>query len=290
MPFSHQSGASVYFETMGPRTDEPLVFIEGLSAQMIGWREPFCQAFVDRGFWVIRLDNRDVGLSQKFGGPAEFDGRYDISDMARDVFGVLDALGLNSAHVVGQSMGGMIAQTMAIADPWRVRSMTLFYTAPSSGPYVGDDLTEHLAKHRETNPHHPREQVIDEMVESQRFCASTAYPFDEAWIRELAGLRYDRCHCPAGPLRQYAAARRAPDRLPALSALETSTAIIQGRADRLIKLESALDMAKALQNSELHVFPGMGHEIARPLWEDFTRIIERTAGRATSPISRTASE
>jgi pimeloyl-ACP methyl ester carboxylesterase len=280
MPFSTRNGASIWFETMGPATGQPLVFIEGLSAQMIGWREPFCQAFVDRGFWVIRLDNRDVGLSQKFGGPEDFDGGYDISDMAGDTFGVLATLGLKSAHVVGQSMGGMIAQTMAIADPQRVRSMTLFYTAPSSGPYAGDDLTEHVSKQRETNPHGPRDRIIEEMVESQRFCASTAYPFDEAWIRELAGLRYDRCHCPEGPLRQYAAARRAPHRLAALYDLETPTAIIHGRADRLIKLEAALDMARALRNSELHVFPGMGHEIARPLWEEFTRIIERTARRA----------
>jgi len=290
MPFSTQNGASIYFETMGSPTDQPLVFIEGLSAQMIGWREPFCHAFVDRGFWVIRLDNRDVGLSQKFGGPDDFDGDYDMSDMANDTFGVLDTLGLKSAHVVGQSMGGMIAQTMAITDPGRVRSMTLFYTAPSSGPYVGDDLTEHVSRQRETNPHGPRDQIIEKMVESQRFCASTAYPFDEAWIRELAGLRYDRCHCPEGPLRQYAAALRAPDRLPALHALATPAAIIHGRADRLIKLEAALDMARALRNSELHVFPGLGHEIARPLWEEFTRIIERTARRASSPNSRNQSE
>ena len=268
---------------MGPRTDQPLMFIEGLSAQLIGWREPFCQAFVDLGYWVIRLDNRDVGLSEKFGGPTDFDGGYEMEDMAGDALGVLDTLDLSSVHVVGQSMGGMVAQTMAIGAPERVRSMTLFYTAPSSGPYAGDDLTAHVSRQRETNPHGPRDRIIEEMVESQRFCASTAYPFDEAWIRELAGLRYDRCHCPDGPLRQYAAAARAPDRLAALCELETPTAIIHGRADRLIKLEAALDMAKALDNSELHVFPGLGHEIARPLWEEFTGIIDRTAKRASSP-------
>jgi len=280
MPFSTNSAAKIYFETMGPRTDQPLMFIEGLSAQLIGWREPFCQAFIDLGYWVIRLDNRDVGLSEKFGGPTDFDGGYEMQDMAHDALGVLDTLGLSSAHIVGQSMGGMIAQTMAIGAPERIRSMTLFYTAPSSGPYAGEDLASQVDNRREINPNTSREAAIEEMVESQRFCGSTAYPFDEAWIRELAGLRYDRSHCPEGPLRQYAAARRAPDRTPALETLATPTAIIHGRADRLIRLEAALDMAKALRNSELHVFPGLGHEIARPLWDEFARIIDRTARRA----------
>jgi pimeloyl-ACP methyl ester carboxylesterase len=279
MPFSTHSGAKIYFETMGPQTDQPLVFIEGLSAQMIAWREPFCQMFIDRGFWVIRLDNRDVGLSEKFGGPTDDDGGYQVEDMARDTFGVLETLGLASAHIVGQSMGGMIAQAMAIMDPNRVRSMALFYTAPSLN-YRTDEIATMMAQRRLIDPNSSREKAIEEMVESQRFCASFAYPFDEEWIRTLAGLRYDRCHCPVGPLRQSAAIQRGSDRIPALSQLDTPTAIIHGRADRLIKVEASLDLAKALKNSELHVFPGIGHEIARPLWDEFARIIERTAKRA----------
>jgi len=280
MPFSSARGAKIYFETMGPPTGQPLMFIEGLSAQLIGWREPFCQAFVDHRYWVIRLDNRDVGFSEKFGGLTDFDGGYDVQDMAGDALGVLDTLGLSSAHVVGQSMGGMIAQTMAIGAPERIRSMTLFYTAPSSGPYAGKDLASQVDKRREIDPNLSREAAIEEMVESQRLCGSSAYAFDEAWIRELAGMRYDRSHAPEGPLRQYAAARRAPDRTQALEKLDTPSAIIHGRADRLIRMEAALDMAKALCNSELHLFPGLGHEIARPLWPEFVRIIDRTAKRA----------
>jgi pimeloyl-ACP methyl ester carboxylesterase len=280
MPFSTQSGAKIFYDTLGPRTDEPLVFIEGLSAQMIAWREPFCQLFIDRGFSVVRLDNRDVGLSQKFGGPADSDGGYDLQDMARDTLGVLDTLGLGSAHIVGQSMGGMIAQAMAIMEPGRVRSMTLFYTAPASAKYGRDDIATMMTQHSAPRLDASRDAAIEEMVEGQRLCASTAYAFDEDWIRELAGLRYDRCHCPDGPMRQYTAVIKAPDRTPALRELDTPAAIIHGRADRLIKLEAAFDLAAALRNSELHIFPGLGHEIARPLWDEFARIIERTAKRA----------
>jgi pimeloyl-ACP methyl ester carboxylesterase len=281
MPYATASGARIYYETMGPATGQPLVFIEGLSAQMLGWREPFCQGFVDRGFQVIRLDNRDVGLSQTFGGPKDYDGGYAIEDMARDTFGVLDALGLKSAHIVGQSMGGFITQAMAIAAPERIRSMTLFYTAPAIGTYAGEDARPQADAAPLPDPAKLRAEAIEEMVASQRRCASTAYPFDEDWIRELAGLRYDRGYCPEGPLRQYAACLRSTDRTAALAALDIPTSIIHGRADRLIRFEAALDLAKAIRDAELHLFPGLGHEIARPLWDEFTRIIVRTAARAS---------
>jgi pimeloyl-ACP methyl ester carboxylesterase len=169
---------------------------------------------------------------------------------------------------------------MAIGAPDRVRSMTLFYTAPSVGPYAGEDLASQVDKRQEIDPYVSREAAIEEMVASQRICGSTAYPFDEVWIRELAGLRFDRGFCPEGHLRQYAAVRRAADRTLALETLATPSAIIHGRADRLIRVEAAFDMAKALRNSELHVFPELGHEIARPLWDEFARIIDRTAKRA----------
>ena len=280
MPSTTKGDAKIYFETMGPKTDKPLVFIEGMSAQMLSWRESFCQLFIDQGFWVVRLDNRDVGLSQKFGGPGDIDGGYELDHMADDVFAVLDELGLASAHIVGQSLGGMIAQIMAISHPERVRSMTLFYTAPAaSDRYRSDEIAAMIAQHRDAPAASTREQAIEDMVTSQRFSSSPAYEFEEDWIRELAGLRYDRCHCPDGPMRQYTAAARAPDRLTALDAVDTPTAIIHGRADRLIKFEAALDMGRALKHSELHVFPGLGHEIARPLWPEFMRIITRTADR-----------
>jgi pimeloyl-ACP methyl ester carboxylesterase len=201
--------------------------------------------------------------------------------MAGDVFAVLDELGLASAHIVGQSLGGMIAQVMAITQPERMRSMTLFYTAPAaSDRYRSHDIAAMLAQHQSAPVETTREQAIEDMVTGQRFSSSPAYAFEEAWIRELAGYRFDRCHCPDGPLRQYTAAARAPDRLQALESVETPTAIIHGRADRLIKFEASLDMAKAIKNAELHIFPGLGHEIARPLWPEFLRIITRTAERA----------
>ena len=136
MPFCDAAGVEIYYETSGPADGAPLLLIEGFTAHLIGWHDEFCAKFIDRGLRVIRLDNRDVGLSQKMGGPQDLDAGYTLSDMARDAVGVLDALGLASAHVVGQSMGGMIAQVLAVEHCARVRSLSLFYTAPAIEGYA----------------------------------------------------------------------------------------------------------------------------------------------------------
>jgi pimeloyl-ACP methyl ester carboxylesterase len=280
MPFSNH-GAKIYYETMGSVSGEPLVLIEGLGAQLCGWREEFRQKLVDCGMHVIALDNRDVGMSEKFGGPNDFDGNYTLEDMARDVFGVLDTLELPSAHIVGQSMGGMIAQTMAILNPHHVKSMTLFYTTPAVDGYFQGEFASLLeASIRAPRPS-SREQALQEFVMAQMLCASDMYPADPVWMQELAKISYDRGYCPEGAVRQSAAIFRGPDRTSFLKDVQIPAAIIQGRADRAVKVEAALDLGKALKNSEVHVYPGLGHAISQPLWDEFVRIIERTAKRAS---------
>jgi pimeloyl-ACP methyl ester carboxylesterase len=255
-----------------------MLLVQGFTWQLIGWREGFCQKFVDRGAYVIVYDNRDVGLSQKFGGSDDYDGGYSLADMARDGFAVLDDLGLASAHIVGASMGGMIAQIMALSQPSRVRSLNLIYTAPSIDPryFVPQETqaAEVLGKRFE------RAEALEEFVVRERISASTAYPYDEAWVRELGARMYDRGYAPEGILRQLGAITRWAPTPEALGSLEMPSSIIHGRADNRIRVEASLDLGRLLKNSELHIYPGLGHEIPAPLWDEFATIIMRTAARA----------
>lgn len=280
---TNAGGAAIYYETMGPEDGQPALLIQGHTAQLIGWRDGFCQKLVDRGMRVIRFDNRDVGLSQKFGGPEDLDGGYTLADMAGDGLRVLDALGLASAHVVGQSMGGMIAQVMADTGPERVRSLSLIYTAP------GFEQRHFVPQIETSAPPHPsllrplsREQMIEAYLAHESVCGSPDYPFDAAWVRELGGRCYDRCHAPEGMSRQWAAMLRAPASFARLEQLAMPVAVIHGRADALIKTEAALELGARIRQAEVHIYPGMGHEVVEPLWDEFATIIARTARRAAT--------
>lgn len=269
----------IYYETRGPSDGVPVLLIQGFTWQMIGWREGFCQAFVDRGALVVLYDNRDVGLSQKFGGPDDHDGGYSLHDMANDGLAVLDDLGLAGAHVAGASMGGMIAQTMALSQPSRVRSLNLIYTAPSLDmswfvqPDTPDDPAL-MARRFE------RKEAIDRFVEREQASASNAYPYDTDWVRELGTRFYDRCYAPEGHLRQLMGMTRWNAAPEALAGLGMPSSIIHGRADGRIKIEAALELGRLLKTSEMHIYPGLGHEIPEPLWDDFAALIMRTAARA----------
>jgi pimeloyl-ACP methyl ester carboxylesterase len=268
----------IYYETRGPSDGIPMLLVQGFTWQLIGWREGFCQTLVDRGAFVILYDNRDVGLSQKFGGPNDYDGGYGLAEMASDGFAVLDALGLASAHVVGASMGGMIAQMMALTKRSRVRSLNLIYTTPSLDLRYFVQQEEQIAA--VSGKRLEREEALEEFVKRERASASTAYPYDEQWVRELGSRMYDRCYAPDGILRQLAAMIRWKSTPEALGSLEMPSSIIHGRADGRIRAEAALDIARVLKNSELHIYPGLGHEIPQPLWDEFATIIMRTAARA----------
>jgi pimeloyl-ACP methyl ester carboxylesterase len=269
----------IYYETRGPSDGVPMLFVQGFTWQLIGWREGFCQAFVDRGAFVILYDNRDVGLSQKFGGADDYDGGYGLADMAHDGFEVLDDLGLASAHLVGASMGGMISQTMALAEPTRVRSLNLIYTSPSleTRYFVQPETPQDpLAMARRFE----RKAAIEAFIEREQASASTAYLYDETWVRELGALAYDRCYAPEGFLRQLNAMIRWAPHPEALSDLEMPSSIIHGRADGRIKVEAALDLGRFLKTSEMHIYPGLGHEIPEPLWDEFATLVMKTAARA----------
>lgn len=277
MPLT-QDDLQIYYETHGKADGIPLLLTQGFTGQLTGWRDEFCKLFVDRGAFVIVYDNRDVGLSRKFGGPEDYDGGYELEDMAKDGFAVLDALGFESAHIAGASMGGMISQVMALAQPSRVRSLNLIYTAPRFAPeYLPptEDPMEMLVRRE-------RAEEIEYFVGKERVSASTLYPFDEQRARELGALNYDRCYAPDGHIRQAMAVSRWAAAPEALRDLKMPSSIIHGRADRRIKVQAALDLAGLLPTSEVHIFDGLGHEIPRALHNEFVTIIMRTAARAES--------
>lgn len=278
MPHTPTSPA-IYYETSGNPADTPVVLVSGMTAQMLVWRDGFVDCLVKRGMFVIRLDNRDVGLSGQTGGPDDLTQKYKVDDMGDDVCRVLDALGLESAHVVGESLGGAIAQAMAINTPERVRSAVLFYTSPSFEPrFLTDEILSLFATPPSFEPT-AREAELERFIEDRRRCGSPVYPFDEAWAAEFGARCYDRCHRPDGWARQMMAAVSSGDRSGALPNVAIPTAVIHGRHDRLVKPEASLEIARLIPNSELHIYPDMGHEVAMELWEEYADIIVRTAAR-----------
>jgi len=279
MPYANAGGAKIYYEAEGPDGAETALFIEGFSAQMVGWHPRLLRLFLDRGLRVVTFDNRDVGLSWKSGGPQDLDGFYSLADMANDGFAVLDDLGIQRAHIVGQSMGGMIAQIMATAQPDRVKSLSLIYTTPSRAPEFLRGTMD-PAVILTVQPRLPRDQAIELYVEREKICASPLYPFDEARKRELGGLSYDRCYAPDGPPRQFAAIARTPEPFLDARSITMPTVILHGRDDGHIRPEAAMELARLLPQSEIHIYAGMGHELAEKLWNDYVDAICRTIGRA----------
>lgn len=270
-------GSLVEYDVMGPERDgTPFVLIEGLGAHYLGWRDEFCQPLVDRGHPVIRLDNRDAGLSQAYPGAA-----YVVADMADDVRGLIDMLGLDRVHVVGQSMGGMIAQELVIRHPSVVASLALFYTAPSMDYLVPSSRDPDVIRDR-PNPT-TRAEWVEQYVLDESECASPSFAFDADWKRVLAGRMWDRSGIDKeGTLRQRRAIERSRDRLPYLRRVDTPTVVFHGTADALVAVEGGRAIAEAIDGSLLHVYEGMNHELPRELWPEFIAEIVDNADRSTS--------
>jgi pimeloyl-ACP methyl ester carboxylesterase len=265
------NGVSLAYETLGAEDAAPLLLIQGLGAQMIGWRDGFCVALAERGHFVVRFDNRDVGGSSWCDGV-----EYKLGDMADDAAALIEALGIQPAHVVGQSLGGMIAQELVLRHPDAVRSLCLLYTAPS---FTHTKVTPEYRAAR-TTPASSRADAIEQMVENERRCASSSHAFDEAWNRALAAASFDRGYNPQGVDRQFRAGESAPDRTEALAAVEVPALIVHGDADQLIDVSGSHALAQAIPHAELQIFPGMGHELPAPLWPTLVELITGNAVRA----------
>lgn len=284
------NGIEICYQEMGPPDAEPLLLIMGLGVQMLGWDEHLCEMFAERGFRVIRFDNRDVGRSTKFdaaGVPRPVDillrrsgtAPYLLRDMADDAVGLMDHLGIAAAHVVGVSMGGMIAQTVAIRTPERVRSLVSIMSTP--GEYWYRRLpTLRVIRLVTMRPGRGRDAAIEEAVAVFRTIGSPGYSFDEARVRELAGASYDRFHGRAGIVRQFQATTSSGNRTRLLRRLRIPATVIHGADDPLVRPSAGRATARAIPGARLRMIPGMGHDLPRELWPTFVEEIAAVVAKA----------
>ena len=271
MPSTANGDVTLYYETFGTEGDPVLLLVNGLGSQCINFKAEFCQMLVDEGFRVVRFDNRDVGLSSHMkGGP-----KYTVADMAGDGFAVLDAIGADSAHIAGWSMGGMIAQQMAIQHPERVLSLTSVMSAP--GPLAGErpaDVMAAFSAPAATN----RDEAAERQLAGLRAWGSPAC-YDVERITADAHAAFDRSWDPEGRARQAMAIGSSPSRVEALGALRLPALVVHGDADRLVPLESGRATADAIPGARLEIVEGMGHDYPPHYWP---RMVELIATHARS--------
>lgn len=281
----------IEYETMGDPTNPPVLLVMGFTAQMIVWPDSFCARLVDHGYRVIRFDNRDCGLSGKLDGVsvdpnavmhARLSGDdippvpYTLSDMAADAVGLLDHLGIDAAHVVGASMGGMIAQTMAIEHPHRLRSLTSIMSM--TGELEFGSPTPEAGAVLLAPPPADRQAYIDASVAAQVW-QSRRY-FDEKQVRADAARGYDRSFYPEGASRQLAAIYASGSRAEGLSTLRVPTLVVHGTDDTLLQPDGGRRTADLIPGSTLLMVADMGHDLPEPLQPMITGVIAAHAALA----------
>jgi pimeloyl-ACP methyl ester carboxylesterase len=289
VPRAQANGIELEYDTFGDSANPALLLIMGLGMQMLAWREEFCQLLADRGFFVIRYDNRDVGLSTKMEDAGTPDlmalmagdyssAKYTLDDMADDAAGLLDALDIDKAHVVGVSMGGMIGQTLAIRHPERVLSLTSIMST-TGNQAVGQPRPDVLGALVTPAPS-DREGFIEHQVGLFKLISSPDYPLPEDLLRMVIGQMYDRSYYPVGFLRQLTGILASGDRTAALAELDLPVLVIHGEADPLIQKDGGEATANAIPNAKLVKIPGMGHDLPPQLYERFADEIVANTERA----------
>jgi len=289
-------GIRLCYDTFGDPGDPPLLLVMGLGTQMVAWHVDFCGKLVDAGFHVIRFDNRDIGRSTHLDDaptptlrqllmrrpPAS----YRLEDMAGDTAGLLDALHIPAAHIVGASMGGMIAQMLAATRPERVLSLASIMSTTGSRR-VGQPAYRVMPIFLKQAPR-GREAFIDHTEALFKAIGSSGIQRDDAELREVAGLMYDRGLDPAGTSRQLAAIIRSGNRTEALRHITAPTVVIHGTADRLVRPSGGRATARAIAGSKLVKVEGMGHDLPRAAWDQIVGAIVENARRAGFSRTRAA--
>jgi len=281
----------IAFDDRGNPDDPAILLIPGLGTQMIYWDNPFCQMLVDRGYRVIRMDNRDNGhstilkhlgtpafLPMVLGIPAGL--RYTMSDMAADGIGLLDHLGIEKAHIAGFSMGGMIVQTMAIDHPGRILSLTsiMSRTGAIKDAMPGAKEMVALLKIRPED----LEGFLDNMKLLADTIGSPAYPADPEWLRQQGTMAFERGIYRSGTARQLHAVNCQPDRTRNLRKLDLPALVIHGSADRLVFPRGGRATARAIPGAKLRIYEGMGHDLPQQLWPQFAAEIDAVASRSAA--------
>jgi pimeloyl-ACP methyl ester carboxylesterase len=292
------NGIEIAYQEAGDPDGEPLVLIMGLAAQMLAWQEDFCAMLASRGFRVVRFDNRDIGHStilREAGMPSRLDmftGRrstapYLLADMARDTFGLMDQLGIESAHVTGASMGAMIGQTMAIMQPDRVRSLVSMMST-TGNRRVGSPSFRAWGLLLSKFPH-GREDYVKRALKTFRVIGSPDHR-DEREIEELAGAMFDRGHDAAAIVRQMHAISASGDRTAGLERLQVPTTVLHGAEDPLARPAAGRATAETIPGARLRIFEGMGHDLPRALWPDFVDEIAAAAERGGATLAAAPAE
>lgn len=279
MPLVTANGLELFYDETGDRAAPPLLLIAGIGNQMIRWDERFCAQLAARGHRVIRFDNRDVGLSAKLDGQrgmsipqalhAVSEGRpvqapYTLSDMAADTAGLLDALEIERAHIVGMSMGGMVAQHLTLEHPTRVQTLTTVMSSSGAPDLPGatPDALGVLLKPRPAG----RDEAIARAIDAELVLSGPDYRDAPERIRALAELTYDRSFYPQGFVRQFLAILASGSRRERLTTVATPTLVVHGDADPLIPVECGIDIAKHVPGAELRVIGGWGHTLPPAVW------------------------
>jgi len=286
------NGIALEVDDHGPASGEPLLLIMGLGMQLVAWPDGFVQRLVAQGFRVIRFDNRDIGLSQRFdelGVPNvavaamqhlfhwPLKSPYSLADMARDAVGVLDALGIAKAHVCGASMGGMIAQHLGFSHADRVKSLSLMMTSSGARSLPGPTMKVRSALL--SKPEDPKsvDSIVAHYVKLYGLIGSPGYPTPEPQLRERITATVRRSHRPKGVARQLVAIAADSERAGRIDEIRAPTLVIHGDADPLVPVAAGHELARRIPGARLDLVAGMGHDLPEPLWPRFVAGIKQVA-------------
>jgi pimeloyl-ACP methyl ester carboxylesterase len=289
-------GIEIHYEDMGDVDDPAVLLVMGLGAQLVFWRDEFCQRLIDQGLRVIRFDNRDVGLSGKMDGRRTRGSQvgnmvrsflgvrspsvYRLEDMADDAAALLDHLGIDRAHVVGASMGGMIAQVFAARHADRTRGLGIIFSSNNQPCLPPPGPQQLLAVVTGPSPDSPRDVIIENSIRVSRIIGSPGYPATDDRLRADAIAFYDRSHYPQGIARQFNAITGSGSLLHYDRQITAPTVVIHGKADKLMRPSGGKAIAKAIPDARLVLFEGMGHELPEPLWDDIVTELQKTFAEA----------
>ena len=282
----------IYYEDMGDPSDPPVLLIMGLGAQLLLWRKGFCERLVNLGYRVIRYDNRDVGLSGKLHGrraggsliPAlarSFIGRrsesvYTLEHMADDAAGLLDHLNIDRAHIVGASMGGMIAQIFAARFPERTSGLGIIFSSNNSALLPPPAPKALLALIKGPPPDSPRDVLVENSIRVSRIIGSPGYPASDEKLRAEAIEGYERCHYPQGIARHFGAILGSGSLVRYDRRITAPTVVIHGRDDKLMRPAGGRAVASAIPNARLVLIDGMAHDLPEELWDDIIGELQTT--------------
>jgi pimeloyl-ACP methyl ester carboxylesterase len=275
-----KNGTTLAYDVQGPEQAETILLINGLGAQRVGWRNSFRDKLAENGFRIFAIDNRDVGESSRVSGV-----QYTIQDMAQDCVEFCDCFGVDSLHIVGQSMGGMIAQEMALSFPRYVRSLALLYTSPDSTTYKQGEEFRQIRNALPTATN--REQaVVNHLIREQACASDSPFEQDKDWLRYVANVEYERGADAHGIARQREALDRSRSRRDLVAQIDAPTLIIHGKADKLVNYHASIELSEKIRASDLLLVGRLGHEIHRDVEIMFADHIVRNCRRAISNDSR----